>query len=168
MEAPGQVAFLLARLRADLPACHARLITPLPIGEAREVWRDRTGTLLGGPIGFLGGYDSFRIPGWLAGRPDIGAVRAWLYARGVPFRRPVYLRYAEGVVFRVPWRLVVRYWAVFARSGIETTVDALDDTRQWRMQFDHEGFVRFDRFPVRVDAVAENDAEPGTAADDGA
>ena len=42
------------------------------------------------------------------------AVRRWLFARGVPFRRTVYLLYERDRVVQTTWRMVVRYWDAFA------------------------------------------------------
>lgn len=70
------------------------------------------------------------------------AVRKWLFDRGVPFCRTVYLLYDRNMVVRTTWRLVVRYWDAFAWSvGIAMYV--IDHTLQWTCCFHHEDVIVF-------------------------
>src|SRR5204862_1347842 len=43
-------------------------------------------------------------------------IRQWLFERGIPFRRSVYLIYEQDRVVQTTWRMVVRYWDAFAWS----------------------------------------------------
>lgn len=69
------------------------------------------------------------------------AVRRWLYQRGIPFRRTVYLLYDERVV-QTTWRMVVKYWDALAWS-VGYAMYAIDHTQQWACCFHHEDCIVF-------------------------
>ena len=69
-------------------------------------------------------------------------VRRWLYERGVPFRRTVYLIYERNRVVQASWRMVVRYWDAFAWS-VGYAMVAVDHTLQWACCFHHEDVFVF-------------------------
>lgn len=69
-------------------------------------------------------------------------VRRWLFERGIPFRRVVYLLYEHGRVVQASWRMVVRYWDAFAWS-VGYAMVAVDHTLQWACCFHHEDVIVF-------------------------
>ena len=69
-------------------------------------------------------------------------VRQWLFERGIPFRRTVYLLYERKLVVQTSWRMVVRYWDAFAWS-VGYSMEAVDHTRQWACCFHHEDVIVF-------------------------
>jgi hypothetical protein len=71
-----------------------------------------------------------------------GEVRRWLFERGVPFRRTVYLIYERDQVVQTTWRIVVRYWDAFAWS-VGYAMVAVDHTLQWACCFHHEDVIVF-------------------------
>lgn len=70
------------------------------------------------------------------------AVRAWLYGRGVPFGRTVYLLYDRDRVVRTTWKVVVRHWDAFAWP-VGYAMVAVDHTLRWACCFHHEDVVVF-------------------------
>ncbi|MBL8792864.1 MAG: hypothetical protein JNM56_03070 [Planctomycetia bacterium] len=70
------------------------------------------------------------------------AVRRWLYERGIPFRRTVYLLYEPHRVVQTTWRMVVRYWDAFAWS-VGFAMVAVDHTLRWAVCFHHEDVFVF-------------------------
>jgi hypothetical protein len=72
------------------------------------------------------------------------AVRRWLFRRGVPFGRVVYLLYERDRVVQTTWRMVVRYWDAFAWS-VGYAMVAVDHTLQWACCFHHEDVIVFGR-----------------------
>lgn len=68
-------------------------------------------------------------------------VREWLFGRGVPFRRVVYLLYEHRVV-QTTWKMVVRYWDAFAWS-VGYAMVAVDHTLEWACCFHHEDVIVF-------------------------
>jgi hypothetical protein len=71
-----------------------------------------------------------------------GAVRRWLFQRGVPFKRVVYLLYDRDQVVQTTWRMVVRYWDAFAWA-VGYAMVAVDHTRQWACCVHHEDVFVF-------------------------
>ena len=69
-------------------------------------------------------------------------VRRWLFDRGIPLSRTVYLLYERHRVVQTTWRMVVRYWDAFARS-VGYAMDAVDHTLQWACCFHHENVILF-------------------------
>lgn len=70
------------------------------------------------------------------------AVRRWLFDRGVPFRRTVFLLYERNRVIRTSWRMVIRYWRSFAWD-VGYAMIAVDRTLQWACCFHHEDVFVF-------------------------
>ena len=64
-------------------------------------------------------------------------VRHWLFERGIPFRRTVFLIYEQDRVVQTTWRMVVRYWDAFSWS-VGYAMFAVDQTLQWACCFHHE------------------------------
>jgi hypothetical protein len=69
-------------------------------------------------------------------------VRRWLFERGVPFARTVYLLYERGRVVQATWRAVVRYRDAFAWS-VGYAMVAVDHTLRWACCFHHEDVIVF-------------------------
>jgi hypothetical protein len=69
-------------------------------------------------------------------------VRRWLFDRGIPLSRTVYLLYRRDQVVQVTWRMVVRYWDAFAWS-VGYAMVAVDHTLQWACCFHHEEVIVF-------------------------
>lgn len=79
-------------------------------------------------------------------------VREWLFERGVPFARTVYLLYERGQVVQATWRMVVRYWDAFAWS-VGYAMVAIDHTLQWACCFHHEDVIVFGSHRARRPAL---------------
>jgi hypothetical protein len=72
----------------------------------------------------------------------IQAVREWLHARGVPYNTSIYAFYDQDQILVMPWRLLLKYWDVFAwRVGY--SMIATDASCQWACMFHHENVIEF-------------------------
>ena len=69
-------------------------------------------------------------------------VRQWLFERGIPFSRTVYLIYDRNLVVQTTWKMVVRYWDSFAWS-VGYAMLAVDHTLRWSCCFHHEEILVF-------------------------
>jgi hypothetical protein len=69
-------------------------------------------------------------------------VREWLFQRGVPFQRAVYLLHERNRVVRTTWKMVVRYWDAFAWS-VGYAMIVVDHTMEWACCFHHEDVIVF-------------------------
>lgn len=129
-----------------LPADHAAKISLVEHGDATRLatwafasippgWPDRAdgGYAIEERLGIR---DSWNDP---VRRED---VRRWLYERGVPFGRTVYLLYERDRVVRTTWQMAVKYWDAFAWS-VGYAMIATDHTLQWACCFHHEDVIVF-------------------------
>jgi hypothetical protein len=69
-------------------------------------------------------------------------VRHWLFDRGLPFRRTVYLIYERDRVVQTTWRMVIRYWDAFAWP-VGYAMLVVDHTLDWACCFHHEDVIVF-------------------------
>ncbi|MFN0019833.1 MAG: hypothetical protein ACKVP0_16370 [Pirellulaceae bacterium] len=69
-------------------------------------------------------------------------IRHWLFERGIPLRRTVYLIYEKDRVVQTTWRMVVRYWDAFSWS-VGYAMIGMDHMLQWACCFHHEEFIVF-------------------------
>jgi hypothetical protein len=69
-------------------------------------------------------------------------VRDWLFRRGLPLRRTVYLLYERDRVVETTWRMVIRYWDAFAWC-VGYAMFAVDHTLEWACCFHHEDVIVF-------------------------
>ncbi|MEM7332474.1 MAG: hypothetical protein AAF490_10295 [Chloroflexota bacterium] len=68
-------------------------------------------------------------------------VRNWLFERGIPFSRTIYLLYSD-IVVKTDWKTLVNYWDAFGDSvGVEML--AIDSTKSWLCSFHHENVITF-------------------------
>jgi len=88
---------------------------------------------------------------------DVGiqAVRKWLHECNVPYAQQVFLFYDNDRVFSLPWKLLIRYWDVFAwRVGYAMIV--ADHTTQWVCCFHHENVIIFGSYTESHQSNSEN------------
>jgi hypothetical protein len=72
----------------------------------------------------------------------LARVRGWLFDRGIPFRRTVYLLYDRQRVVETTWKMVVRDWDAFSWN-VGDAMFAIDHTLQWAGCFHHESVFIF-------------------------
>jgi len=137
----------LCRNLSDFHPNHLRRICLLPEGESKVVRRFADDAI---PLGWPETEHRFRTEVVLNYEQILldeaavdGMVRAWLYDRGVRFGRRVFLLMDRGQhVLQMPWRMIVRYWRIFARHcGFASVV--VDGTKGWALCLHHEGFLLF-------------------------
>lgn len=147
-----------------LPPTHAAEIRLLDRADAARVadWAFRA-VVPDGWLHFGGGFpfESRLMIGdsWNDGTAR-REVRAWLYARGVPFSELVYLVYERDEVVEVPWKSVVRYWDAFAWS-VGVAMIAVDASAAWACGFHHEDVIVFgSRRPLPDAAASPSEPRP--------
>jgi hypothetical protein len=67
-------------------------------------------------------------------------IKKWLYRRGLPFSKLVYLSYQPDTAIIVPWKLLVKYFDNFYRSDDLTVID---ESLNWALLFYHEDEIYF-------------------------
>jgi hypothetical protein len=69
-------------------------------------------------------------------------VKKWLYQRGLPFEKNVYLSWSNTEAMIVPWKILIKYFDSFYYSGADD-LTAFDESLQWSLMFFHESQIYF-------------------------
>ena len=69
-------------------------------------------------------------------------VKKWLFQRGIPFGRRIYLSYQPDWAVMTTWKMLIRYWDLFYYS-ISDDLTVIDDTMTWALLFFHEHEIHF-------------------------
>ena len=66
-------------------------------------------------------------------------IKKWLYQRGLPFEKEVYLSYSPDDAMIVPWKILIKYFDSFYFSDLTI----IDESLQWALLFYHEDEIYF-------------------------
>ncbi len=69
-------------------------------------------------------------------------IKKWLYHRGIPFDKQVYLSWDAENAMIVPWKLVVKYFDSFYYGGSDD-LTIIDKSLNWALLFFHEDEIYF-------------------------
>lgn len=69
-------------------------------------------------------------------------IKKWLYHRGIPFDKQVYLSWDSENAMIVPWKLVVKYFDSFYYGGSDD-LTIIDKSLNWALLFFHEDEIYF-------------------------
>jgi hypothetical protein len=126
---------------AKLPAQHLGMLQPLTDEAAQFLWDYVTETDLHGDTPFKKGFfrtvDKAKI---LADNER--EIKKWLYQRGIPFDKLVYLSWQPTEAMIVPWKLLVKYFSIFCDGG-SSDLTVFDQGLNWALLFYHEDEIYF-------------------------
>jgi hypothetical protein len=83
-------------------------------------------------------------------------VRKWLFQRGIPFRREVYLSWDNTAAAITTWEMVVKYWDDLWYPSSDDLV-VFDSSLSWALFFWHEEEAFFASHPVKRRSDADRD-----------
>ena len=69
-------------------------------------------------------------------------IKKWLYHRGLPFDKPVFLSWDETNAMIVPWKLLIKYFDSFYYGGSDD-LTIIDQSLNWALLFFHEDEIYF-------------------------
>ncbi|MFN8277463.1 MAG: hypothetical protein U0T84_08275 [Chitinophagales bacterium] len=69
-------------------------------------------------------------------------IKKWLYQRGIPFDKPVFLSWQPTEAMIVPWKLLIKYFDSFY-YGSSDDLTVMDQSLNWALLFYHEGEIYF-------------------------
>jgi hypothetical protein len=69
-------------------------------------------------------------------------VKKWLYERGLPFDKEVYLSWQPNDAMIVPWKMLIKYFASFY-YGTSDDLTIVDQSMTWALLFYHEDEIYF-------------------------
>jgi hypothetical protein len=67
-------------------------------------------------------------------------IKKWLYQRGLPFNKDVYLSWQPDMAMIVPWKLLIKYFDAFYYADDLTVIDP---SLSWALLFYHEDEIYF-------------------------
>lgn len=69
-------------------------------------------------------------------------IKKWLYQRGLPFEKEVYLSYDRDNAIIVPWKILIKYFDSFYYP-IADDLTVIDESLEWALMFFHEHQIFF-------------------------
>ena len=69
-------------------------------------------------------------------------VKKWLYQRGLPFDKLVFLCWSQQDAMIVPWKILIKYFDSFYYGGSDD-LTIIDQTLTWALLFYHEDEIYF-------------------------
>ncbi len=69
-------------------------------------------------------------------------IKKWLYQRGLPFDKPVFLSWQPTDAMIVPWKLLIKYFDSFY-YGSSDDLTVIDQNFNWALLFYHEAEIYF-------------------------
>ncbi len=70
------------------------------------------------------------------------AIKKWLYQRGLPFDKNVYLSWDNEDAMIVPWKILIKYFDTFYYGGSDD-LTVFDESLQWALMFSHWDTIYF-------------------------
>jgi hypothetical protein len=125
----------------QLPAEHLEQLTPLNKEASNFLWNyiSESGLHQHEPFGneFFKTVNSTRI---YEGNEQ--EIKKWLYQRGLPFSKQVYLSWQPETAMITTWKLVVKYFDDFFYGGSDD-LTVIDESLNWAVLFHHEDEIYF-------------------------
>jgi hypothetical protein len=119
-----------------LPGIHLNQIKPLDKKASKFLWDYISDTGLHNEMPFK--KDLFRNLDTIRINDDNKQeIKKWLYQRGLPFEKEVYLSYQSDVALIIPWKLLVKYYDSFYYP-ITDDLTVIDSSLDWALLFFHE------------------------------
>ena len=132
----------------NLPEAHFDQLKPLDKIASEFLWNYILDSTLHDDVPFKTGFFKTidKAKNYDTNKPEI---RKWLYRRGLPFDKPVFLSWQPNDAMIVPWKIFVKYFDSFNHSGDLTIID---QSLTWALLFYHESEIYFG---------TNNDYKPG-------
>lgn len=131
--------FSLRGLFGDLPEVHLDQLKPLDKTAAAFLWNYISDSGLHDDVPFKDDFFQTIDKAKITGNNE-KLIRKWLYRRGLPFNKPVFLSGQPTEAMIVPWKLFVKYFDCFYHSDDLTVID---QSLAWALLFYHEDEIYF-------------------------
>jgi len=122
-----------------LPQLHLEQLRPLDRQASKFLWDYISATNLHNDIPFKRNFfrniDKVRVC-----EGNEKEIKKWLYQRGIPFDKMVFLSYQPGTAMIVPWKLLIKYFDDFDYGDDLTVIDL---SLSWALLFYHEDEIYF-------------------------
>ncbi|MFZ4056511.1 MAG: hypothetical protein ACOYKE_00160 [Ferruginibacter sp.] len=122
-----------------IPEIHLNQLKPLDKIAAKFLWDYIFETQLHDDVPFKKGFfqniDKAKIL-----LNNEATIKKWLYHRGLPFNKPVFLSWQPYEAMVVPWKLFIKYFECFYYAD-DLTI--FDQSLTWALLFYHESEIYF-------------------------
>jgi hypothetical protein len=126
---------------AQLPAIHLDQLKPLDAKASKFLWDYVLKTNLHQNVPFK--KDFFRTIDKAAIKDgNEQEIKKWLYRRGLPFEKEVFLSWQPSEAMIVPWKIFVKYFDSFYYS-VSDDLTVFDQSLNWALLFYHEDEIYF-------------------------
>lgn len=124
-----------------LPDEHLSQLLPLNKVASKYLWDYISQTDLHKDVPFK--KDFFRtIDRYKISEGNEKGVKKWLYQRGLPFEKNVYLSWQPNDAMIVPWKILIKYFdSFYYRSSDDLTI--IDQSLDWALFFYHTDEIYF-------------------------
>ncbi|UTW61302.1 hypothetical protein KFE98_14945 [bacterium SCSIO 12741] len=124
-----------------LPAVHLDQLQPLNSNGAQFLWDyiSHSGLHKNTPFDkdFFSVVDKAKIR---EGKEK--EIKKWLYQRGIPFEKRVFLSWQPDCGMIVPWKILIKYFDSFYYGGSDD-LTIIDESLNWALLFYHEDEIYF-------------------------
>ena len=124
-----------------LPDSHLELLRPLDKSGAKFLSDYISAVNLHGDIPFKKGFfrtiDKAKILD-----DNQREIKKWLYQRGIPFDKLIFLSWSQENAMIVPWKIFIKYFDSFY-YGSSDDLTVIDHTLTWALLFYHEDEIYF-------------------------
>ncbi len=125
----------------NLPVEHLNQLCPLNDEASKFLWDFIMDTGLHADIPFKKGYFKTMDKAKIFDNNE-KIIKKWLFDRGLPFKKDVYLSWQPYIAMVVPWKLLVKYYNVFY-YGTSDDLTVFDESLNWALLFYHEDEIYF-------------------------
>ncbi|MES2109259.1 MAG: hypothetical protein V4577_10945 [Bacteroidota bacterium] len=124
-----------------LPELHLNQLKPLDVNAAKFLWEHINVVRLHDDVPFKKGFFK-TIDKAFIGEGNGRDIKKWLYHRGLPFDKEVYLSWQPDSAMIVPWKLLIKYFDAFY-YGCTDDLTVIDESLNWAVLFYHEDEIYF-------------------------
>jgi len=124
-----------------LPQLHLDQLKPLDKGASQFLWDYILNNRLHSDVPFKKGLFNVIDKAKIFEGND-NEIKKWLYRRGFPFEKEVYLSWQPDTAMIVPWKLLVKYFTAFY-YGSSDDLTVIDQSLNWALLFFHEDEIYF-------------------------
>jgi hypothetical protein len=122
-----------------LPEMHLNQIKPLDKDASAFLWNYILETNLHANVPFKKKFfrniDTIQIL-----EENKKEIKKWLYQRGLPFEKEVFLSYQPNEALIVPWKILIKYFDEFHYQGSDD-LTVIDQSLEWALLFFHMGEI---------------------------
>lgn len=126
---------------SKLPAQCLGELKPLDQDAAKFLWDYIAKTSLHDDVPFKKGFFRVIDKARILEKND-KRIKKWLFQRGIPFGKPVFLSWQPTEAMIVPWKLLIKYFDSFYYSSSDD-LTVIDQSLNWALLFYHEDEIYF-------------------------